>query len=87
MIPNQRLHGRHERPRDHQKIAVEHADQVEESVESRHNLASLDAGYVHLRQAQTLPEFGLTPSALVPFFNQLMAEGFRQAIQTGRFYM
>ena len=63
MIPNQRLHGRHKRPRNHQQVAVEYADQVEQSIEPRHDLAGLDPGNVHLRQAQTLPEFGLTPAA------------------------
>ena len=85
MIPDQRLHDRHERPRDHQKIAVQHADQVEESVESRHDLAGLDPGYVHLRQAQTSSQLGLAPATLVPLFNQLTAEAFGQAIQARGF--
>jgi hypothetical protein len=79
-IPDQGLHGRHERARNHQKVAVEHADQVEERVESRHDLAGLDCGYVHLRQAQAMPEFELTPTAFVPLLNQFTTDGVRQGI-------
>jgi hypothetical protein len=83
LIPDQRLHGRYEGPRDQQKVAVEHADHVEESVESGYNLACLDPGYVHLRQAQMLPEFELAPAAPVPLLDQLTAERLRQAIEAG----
>ena len=87
MIPDQRLHSRHERPWDHQEVAVEHANQVEQSVESWHNLARLDPGYVHLRHAQMLPQFGLTPASLMTRLNQLEAHCLRQAIQAPAFDM
>ena len=87
MIPYQGLHGGHERPGNQQKVAVEHADQFEESVESRHDFAGLDAGYVHLRQTQTLAQLGLAPAAFVPRLDQFMAERFRQTIRARRLEM
>ena len=52
MIADERLHDRDEGARDHEKIAVEDADEFEEGVVARHDLAGLDAGDVHLRQAR-----------------------------------
>jgi hypothetical protein len=81
MIPEQRLHDRHERPRNLQKVAVEYADQIEERIESRHDLAGLDSGYVCLRQAKASPQAGLAPATLVPRFNQFTAQDVRETIQ------
>jgi hypothetical protein len=87
MIADQRLDGRYERPRNHQQVAVEYPDQIEERIESRHDLAGLDSGYVCLRQAKAPPQPGLAPATLVALFNQFTAQGVRQAIQACRLDM
>src|ERR1700682_6537787 len=50
MIADERLHSRDERARDHEEVAVEDADEFEQRVVARHNLAGLNAGDVHLGQ-------------------------------------
>jgi hypothetical protein len=87
MIAEHRLHGRYERPRNDQQVAVEYTDQIEERIESRHDLAGFDSGYVCLRQAKTPPQPGLAPASLVPLFNQFTTQGVREAVQACRFDM
>jgi len=53
MVSNESLDGGHQSARNGQKVPIENPYQIEERIESRHDLAGLDAGDVHLRQAQT----------------------------------
>jgi len=46
---------RDDRSRDQEEIEIEHADEVEQCIESRDDLAALDAGDVHLGQSDALP--------------------------------
>ena len=87
IVPDQRLHRRYESSGNHQQIAVEHSDQVKQSVVSGDNFACLDSGDVHLRQAHSSPQFGLAPAATMPRFQQLAAHLLRQSVRTPSFDM
>src|SRR5438445_9068125 len=72
MIADERLHGGHERARDHQEVIVEHTHKVQKSVEAWHDLAGLDSGDMHLRQSRGPSQPGLAPAALCPLLFQLV---------------
>src|SRR5439155_25156740 len=61
MITDERLDGRNKGAGDHEEVAVEDADKFEEGVVARHDLAGLDAGDVHLGQAETASQLPLAP--------------------------
>src|SRR5580704_11275656 len=73
MITDERLDGRNKSAGDHEKVAVEDADEFEKGVVARHNLAGLDAGDMHLGQAETASQLPLAPAALDACVLQLPA--------------
>jgi hypothetical protein len=82
MIAHERLHGGHERMRNHQQVVLEHAREVEKRLATRHDLAGLDAAEVHLRQPAA--QFGLAPAALSVRLFQFDAQVGREAVQPHR---
>src|ERR1039458_5729047 len=87
VIADQRLHDRDEGAGNHEEIAVEDADEFEERVVARHDLAGLDARDVHLGQAQATAQLPLAPAALDPRLLQLPAHVLRKALRAQRFDM
>src|ERR1700730_5996795 len=81
------LYGRDERTRDHNKVVVEDADVVQKGVEAWHDFAGLDAGHMHLRQAEAPSEFSLAPTERGSRFLQLLAHVLWQTFQTQWFDM
>src|ERR1035437_5177736 len=81
MIADESLKGGHERARDHQKVIVVHAHQVQESVIAWHDFAGLDAGDMHLRQAGAPAQLGLAPAVFAPRLFQLVAHVCGKAVQ------
>src|ERR1039458_8224227 len=87
MIANESLKGGHERAGDHQEVIVEHTHQIQESVIAGHDLAGLDAGDMHLRQAGAPTQLGLAPAVFAPRLFQFLAHVCGKAIQPYRFDM
>src|SRR6266481_6030701 len=84
MIADERLDGRNEGAGDHEEVAVEGADEFEEGIVARHNLAGLDAGNVHLGQTETASQLPLAPAAADARILQLPAQVLREAFQPER---
>ena len=87
MIADERLHGRHEGARDHEEVAVEHADELKKRVVARHDLAGLDAGDVPLGEAEAAGQVPLAPAALLPRLLQGPAHVAGKALQSQRLDM
>src|SRR5580704_6629885 len=87
MIADERLHGRNEGARNHEEVMVEDAHEFEQRVVARHDLAGLDAGDVHLRQAEAASQLPLAPLARDPRLLQSDAHLLRKAFHPQRLDM
>ena len=85
MIADESLHGGYERARDHQEVIVEHAHQIQESVEAWNDFAGFDARDMHLRQAGAPTQLGLGPAAFAPRLFQFVAHVFGKTTEPHRF--
>ena len=87
MIADEREHGWNQGARDHEEVAVEDADELEECVVAWHNLAGLDARDVHLRQTEAASQLPLAPAPPEPRLLQLPAQVLRKALEPERLAM
>jgi len=72
---------------DAAEVAVEDAHKFEQRVVARHDLTGLDAGDVHLGQAEAVSQFPLAPAARDPSLLQRQAQVLGKALQAQRFDM
>lgn len=63
LVANDGLDGGDESARHEEEVVVEDADEVEEGIETRGDLAVFDSGDMDLREADTAAEFELAPTA------------------------
>ena len=64
MVANERLYDGHQGARDHNKVAVEHANDLKKRVVARHNLARFNPGDMPLADPETTCQVSLAPAAL-----------------------
>jgi hypothetical protein len=80
MLANQGLHRWHQSTGHQEKITIQNPHEIQQSIETRDNLARFDTGDVHLRQTNPLAELSLTPAALAARSDELGANGIGYAL-------
>src|ERR1700757_1287909 len=63
MVANERLHDGHQGAGDHNKVAVEHADDLKKRVVARYDLARFNPGDVPLADAEAACQIPLAPAS------------------------
>src|SRR6516162_3571620 len=87
VVAHERLDHGHERAGDHDEVAFEHADDFKQRVVAGHDFPRLDAGDVHLGQAETASQFLLAPAALLARLFQSPAHFARKSFKAQWFDM
>src|SRR6266852_4349911 len=84
MFAYERLHNGDEGAGDHEKIAIENADQLQKGVVARHDLAGLDAGDVRLGEPEAAGQVSLGAAALLAGVLQCQAHVLGKRSQSER---